>query len=629
MTGSPPDDMSDFADSPIQPVVRKRWRFRTLVGLILGGAGLLAAAALTAALLIVVPVDQRLFRAALTEPLVIFRKSGDRLTFVSCLCEPTLQKAEVPRSVADALIATEDRRFFEHHGVDPLSLLGALASGGRRGGSTIEMQLAKNTLSGDAHSIGRKLVDMLFALRISFEHPKDEVIRLYLSRVNFGRAGSAPITGLRAASLAWFGREPERLSVAQSAILVAMINAPSQLQPLRAPDALGERARLVIRRMQSEGYLPEDADVDVAGALPDRLHVRPERDRFLEDQVMREVREKAPDLPDGTHFAITTVDPIAQVQAHRIVRRAVADARGRGVRRAGLITLDARGRILAMVGGLDYGASTWNLATQGRRQAASTAKIATYLAAIEAGRTAKSTVDDRREAIQSKFVPRNNDGVYRGQIPLERCLRESRNVCTLWLAERVGFDRVSQMSARLGLTEEGVPGSSIVLGAAETTLARNAAAYLAVANGGRLQEPFLLRGVLGRTGRVLYRGEANVGHRVITAATARAMTALLAEVTDIEGTGTRAQFEGSKTYGKTGTSQDFRDAWFVGFAGHGIVTAVWVGPAEGRQMKNVTGGSVPAEIFAKFNVNLVERFQGYVGLPAEGPESYRRDLNVP
>ncbi len=579
-------------------------------------------------LLILYPVDSRAFHAALKQPLLIVEKSGTQVRAVGCICGPTLRQDEIPGHLAQALIATEDRRFPYHFGVDPLSLGRAIASGGRRGGSTLAMQLSKNTITGNAPTYFRKYAEVFFATRISLTHSKNDVIRLYLSRVNFGRARGVPVFGLRDAAGAYFGIDPEQLSLAQSAILVAMINAPSYYNPLRRPDAVKQRAELVLARMRDAGYLENGKRVDIAAAMPRQLRRLPERDRHLEDQIMRELREVAGELPDGRLFALSTIDPIAQVQARRVITREAKKYIGRGVERAALISLDGKGRMLAMVGGLNYGRSTWNHATQARRQAASTAKIATYLAALEAGWTANSTVQDDRAALTGRFRPRNSDYRYLGQIPLWDCLRQSRNVCTYWLAQQVGFAKVSEMAERIGLTEGREPGASVVLGASETSLASVTAAYDAVAHDGMLYHPYVLRGVLGQNGDMLYRRWPR-SERAVMPEIARAMRALLARVTMPGGTAPAAQFRGAAAFGKTGTSQENRDAWFIGFADHGIATGIWAGPAEGRQMNGVAGGDMPAKSFAFFNVNLVERFRGYVERRDCVPKDYCRDLNRP
>jgi penicillin-binding protein 1A len=299
------------------------------------------------------------------------------------------------------------------------------------------------------------------------------------------------------------------------------------------------------------------------------------------------------------------------------------------VTRASLVSLDGKGRVLAMVGGLNYDASTWNLAVQAERQAASTAKVATYLAALEAGFTPDSPVQDSRDAIAGRFVPRNADHVYKGRIPLRQCLRESRNVCTYWLAQQVGFDAVAEMAERIGLTAGRAPGASVVLGASETTLMRNTAAYAAIAHGGRHHAPHVLRGVLAHGGTVPWRHDPGEGSEVLSPEVAATMADLLRSVASVGGTGGNAVFRGGVAHGKTGTSQENRDAWFVGFTDAGVATGIWVGPAEGGRMDEVAGGDLPARIFAFFNVNLVERFEGYMEARPPDSTAYWRDVNLP
>ncbi|TMV13405.1 transglycosylase domain-containing protein [Arenibacterium halophilum] len=625
-TPPPPDDGPiQSRDPEAERVQRRGFLGRLLRGILLGAA----LAGVLGALFVLYPIDRRVFQAALTQPLVIFRKSGDRLEMIACICDTTLRQDEVPQVVRDALIATEDRRFNYHFGVDPLSFGKALLTGGDRGGSTLAMQLAKNTMTGASGSISRKFAELFLATRISLTHSKQDVVRLYLSRVNFGRARGVPVIGLRDAARTYFGKPPARLTLAEAAVLVGMINAPTLLNPVRHPEASARRAALVITRMRNQGLLPEGTDPDIAAALPADYAALPRRDRYIEDQVMREVAAIAGSLPNGLHHALTTIDPLAQDQAQRIARAEAADYTGRRVARVGLITLDARGRILAMVGGLDHAQSNWNLAIQARRQAASTAKISTYLAALERGWSATDILRDDPRALQGKFQPRNVDGRYLGDIAMGDCLRQSRNVCTMWLAEQVGLERVAEMAGRLGLTDGTEPGSAVVLGAAETTMAANAGAFLVLANGGYLRQAHLLRAVLGQNGRVLYQPPEVETDTVVNPRAIAAMRAMLAEVTAPGGTGDAARFDKSAVFGKTGTSQENRDAWFVGFPEHGIVTAVWAGPREGGTMRAVGGGDLPAEIFARYNRNLVERFQGYVrGWPPEG-DSLWRDVNRP
>ncbi|WP_317624385.1 transglycosylase domain-containing protein [Rhodalgimonas zhirmunskyi] len=586
----------------------------------------LASLILFSALFILVPVDGRAFRAALTQPLMIVEKEGDTLAPVGCICAAPLTPDEIPERLKQALIATEDKRFDYHFGVDPVGVFNMIRSRGARGGSTLAMQLSKNTLTGSAPTIWRKYAEVFFATRISLVYGREDVLRLYLSRVNFGRLNGVPVYGLRDAAQGYFGVAPPQLTLAQSAILVAMVNGPSLYNPYRRPDAVENRARLVLRRMQEQGMIADTGAIDLAAAMPRRVHRPPPRDRYLEDQVMREMEAVKHRLPDGHLFALTTIDPVAQAQARRVLRGAVRGARSKGVARAGLITMDGQGRVLSMIGGLDYASNTWNHAIQARRQAASTAKLATYLTALEAGMTPASLVEDRRDALKGRFRPRNADFTYLGTVSMSDCLRYSRNVCTYWIAQKVGFDAIAKMAGRIGLTDGTEPGESVVLGASETTLIDNTAAYSAIAQGGLRHRPFILRGVLSRNGNMAWR-QWPWPKRVVSAEVAGEMKRMLARVTDPGGTGAAAQFKGGAAFGKTGTSQENRDAWFVGFTGDGISTGVWVGPREGRRMRGVSGGDLPARVFARYNQNVVERFHAYVTRRSAQSSGYWRDIN--
>ena len=593
-------------------------------------AGTLVFAALGLAWLDLRTFDDRVIEDALTRPVLLawVDRSRGRLRVVpdGCVCDRTLRADEVPDVVRAALVATEDRRFYDHRGIDPQSLLRAVAVNTRRlaaalpqgrrpaleGGSTLTQQLVKVTLTGADRGIRRKAVEAILALRLETLYGKDDLIRLYLSRVEFGRIRGVPIHGLRDAARVYFGRRPANLTLEQAVILVGMINGPSLYHPIRRPENAVARARLVLARMAGEGVLPRDP----RGALRDHLpktHVAvPLRRRFIEDLLAAELRRSAAAeaLPDGLYRAVATIDAVAQYRARQFMVEEVAGAAGRGVARGALVTLDPEGRILALVGDVNYARSNFNIAMRGERQAASTAKIATYLAALEAGWTADSTVWDDQTRLKGPFRPRNDDRTYKSAVPLETCLRESRNVCTYWLAEQVGFDAVAEMATRTGLTLRDEPGKSVVLGAAETTPARMAAVFAAMTNGGTRVEPHVLKRVIGPFAVLHGRGPPPGVPLALAPETVPAMRALLRQVVT-SGTGSRAKFRGADSFGKTGTSQNYRDAWFAGFTTDDITTVVWVGPEEGGAMRGVVGGSLPAEIYRRFNLSLVDRFHGY------------------
>lgn len=558
-------------------------------------------------------------RAALTRPSLLLRVKADGTTDAyGCACDRTLRVDEVPPALRNALVAVEDQNFDHHHGVDPAGLIRAVLSRGGVGGSTLTQQLAKFAITGDhnPNRIIRKAVEIVTALRIEALWSKDEIIALYLSRSYFGNTRTGTnIIGLRSATQVWFGKDPVDLNTAQAAILAGLLNGPTLYEPIRHPRAAADRARFVLSRMAEEGMIAATARPDPARALPKNEHARPFRDRFVEDHMISEFRALDLKLEPGFYRIVASIDPIAQFQARKVLRRAVRGAAAsRRVTRGALLTLDPRGRIIAMVGDLDYTRSQLNIATQARRQAASTAKIATYLAALEHGWATDATVQDDPAKIKG-FVPRNYDRRHQGPIPLADCLAHSRNVCTMWLAEQIGFDAVGEMARRIRLVDGPVPGASIVLGAAETTLVRNTAAYGALTNGGRIASPRALLAVLGPYGQPVFDALPHRSNPVLGPKIISRMRWLLRRAV-LEGTGHNAAFAGAEAFGKTGTSQENRDAWFIGFTSDQMTTGIWVGPAEGQTMSHVAGGTLPARIFAQYNAGMVERFhQMATGLP--------------
>lgn len=556
------------------------------------------------------------FHAALNNPVVFIRVRDGEPQMMGANASRTLRLDEIPSSMPQILTAIEDRRFDDHWGVDPRGIGRALLSNLRNrdvqeGGSTLTMQLAKISFTGDYPDLRRKFVEAALALRIERAYSKEEILALYLSRVEFGRIGGIPVFGLREAAEVYFGKSPERLTPLECAVLVAMLNGPSLYDPFREPDRLARRVALIVSAVP-EAFPEVPTEGAIRSALPGTPAESPGRDRFLEDHVLAEVGQLVPDLPDGWYRALTSIDPIAEWQARRVVEAEIREsARALNITQAALVTLDPEGRILAMLGGRDYARSSFNVATLGRRQPGSTAKIATYLAALEAGWNLDAMVQDDPEALTG-FVPRNVDGRHRGRIPLRRCFRESRNVCTMWIAQQVQLDSVAESARRLGLAEEGDPGSSIVLGAVETSVLRNAAAFAAVANGGDLRQPQALLAVLGHHGVLRFNAPPPRLGRIAPTDAVVALRELLGEVTrHPDGTGRNANYAGGDIFGKTGTTDDNRDAWFVGFTGDGITTAVWLAGPDGEAMNHVTGGALPALIFARYNRNMHERFEAY------------------
>ncbi|WP_445191152.1 transglycosylase domain-containing protein [Sphingomonas sp. Tas61C01] len=496
--------------------------------------------------------------------------------------------AKLPRHVTEAFLAIEDRRFYSHWGIDPRGIARAavsnVGSGGvRQGGSTITQQLAKNAFLDSDRTAARKIREMLISFWLEAWLTKDQILSRYLSNVYFGDN----VYGLSAASKHYFGRTPQTLNIGQAAMLAGLVKAPSRLAPTGNLEGARKRQMLVVSAMVDAGFL--------AKAEADRV------------QPQRVLAASPTQLPSGTYFA-DWVLPAARDQAgeikteatvettldRRLQRAAERAVRGAGLRQAqvALVAMRPDGRVVAMVGGRDYGKSPFNRATQARRQPGSTFKLFVYLAAMRAGMTPSSTVDDSPVDIAG-WKPRNDDGRYLGQISLAQAFARSSNVAAARLTQELGVRNVIKAARDLGISTPIPAEATIGLGTAEVSLLELTSAYAAVASG---RYPVQPRGVEkpsedGGWLKSLTGGTTEMPDEIRTN-----MLSLLNS--SIRGTGREAVLS-VKAYGKTGTSQDSRDAWFIGFAGD-LVVGVWVGNDDNSANPGLHGGTVPARIWRSF-----------------------------
>ncbi len=505
---------------------------------------------------------------------------------------------ELPPELIQAVVAVEDRRFFEHRGVDFRGLARAMmanlrAGGIVQGGSTLSQQLAKNLFLTPERSYTRKIKELLLALALENRFQKDELLTIYLNRVYLG----AGTYGVEAASQRYFGVSAREIDSYQAAVLAGLLRAPSRLNPDTDPQAAHKRALTVLAAMVDAGYLrPEEAKRIADTESPGRgdsarpiPRVTGQTRRYFSDWVLERAAGYAGNT-SGDLAVETTLDPRLQ----RLAEEAVAGADTKGAEVA-LVALRDDGAVLAMVGGRSYSSSQFNRVTSALRQPGSAFKPVVYLPALEAGMTPDSRVLDGPITVEG-WTPKNFSGEYRGEVTLREAVARSLNTVAVRVSEEVGRAQVVQAARRLGITAPLEPHPSIALGAGEVTPLEMAAAYAVFANGGYAVEPYGVSEV--RQGAdVLYRRTARSARRVVSADAAGEMTDMLRAVVDW-GTGRAAGF-GVPVAGKTGTSQDFRDAWFVGY-GRNIVVAVWVGNDSNAPMNGVTGSSLPAAIWKAF-----------------------------
>lgn len=505
---------------------------------------------------------------------------------------------EMSPYIPQAVMAIEDRRFYSHFGIDPIGLGRAVVSNlvDRRfgqGGSTLTQQLAKNLFLKPDRTIERKIQELLMAFWLEHKFSKDQILEMYLNRVYFG-SGSY---GVEAASRRYFGKSARAVSLPEAALLAGLLQAPSRLSPARDPAAADRRAQLVLAAMRDQNRIGEN-ELSVAMNTP---AVRAPTywtgsEHYFADRVM----EQLPQLIGEARQDIiveTTVDLVLQTFAEASIRRLI-DAEGKkfNVRQGALVSIDGTGAVRAMVGGYDYATSQFDRASEARRQPGSAFKPFVFMAALENGFFPDTLVNDA-PVKYGKWAPRNYNEKYFGNVTLTEGLARSLNSVAVQLANRVGPAAVVEAAWRMGIESNLQPNLSIALGTSEVTPLELTAAFVPFANGGHKPEIHFVRRVTSSKGEVLYEHRPSVGPRIARADVIGMMNAMMAQTVS-DGTARRAAF-GWPAAGKTGTTQNARDAWFVGYTAN-LTTGVWFGNDDGEATKNMTGGSLPAMAWNEF-----------------------------
>jgi penicillin-binding protein 1A len=486
-----------------------------------------------------------------------------------------------------AFVSIEDRRFYRHWGIDPRGIARAVVTdlrggGFHQGGSTITQQLAKtNFLTGD-RTIKRKAQEVIIAFWLEAWLSKEEILSRYLSSVYFGDG----VYGLRAASHHYFNRDPENLNLAQSAMLAGMVQAPSRLAPTHNLSDAQKRSRLVLRAMADTGAISRTRATSTRPARPVVRSSSVPTGSYFADWVTPDAQQvQDPDF--GEVKVTTTLDWALQRIAQRAVARAPAGAQ------AAIVAMRPDGRVVAMVGGKSYAQSAFNRVTQARRQPGSAFKLFVYLAALRSGWTPDSIIEDKPITIDG-WTPENSDRVYRGKITLREAFARSSNAATVRLAEEVGRDNVIRAARDLGITTPLPDKPSLALGTAGVSLLELTSGYAAILSG---HYPVVARGLPDASAPEGISGFFHNDNLLDTRRDRAPMLDLLYAAAN-EGTGRRAALS-IPTFGKTGTTQENRDALFVGFAGD-LVVGVWVGRDDNKSLGKVTGGTVPAQIWRSF-----------------------------
>jgi penicillin-binding protein 1A len=526
----------------------------------------------------------------LDDPAMLFlSEEGRPIARRGAIKEAPVEVARLDPLTPAAFIAIEDRRFRSHWGIDPRAIGRAMATnfsagGVKQGGSTLTQQLAKTSFLSSDRSYKRKAQEVIIAFWLEAWLTKDEILSRYLSSVYFGDG----VYGLRAAAHHYFGREPQNLSLAQSAMLAGMVQAPSRLAPTRNLKGAQKRSRLVLQEMADTGAISLARARSTTSARPIARPSKVPTGTYFADWVAP-TAQRAFEADYGEVKVPTTLDADLQ----KLAVRAIANA-GVGEAQAALVAMRPDGRVVAMVGGKSYKDSPFNRATQARRQPGSAFKLFVYLAAMRAGYSPDDMIEDRPITIDG-WTPRNNDGVYRGSITLREAFARSSNVAAVRLAERVGRDNVIRAARELGVRSPLSNNPSLALGSSSVSLIELTAAYAAIAGG---HYPVRPRGLpLARDEEGGMAGWFAGGGSLDRRRDWTPMLDLLWAAANT-GTGKRAALA-TPTFGKTGTTQDHHDAIFVGFAGD-LVVGVWVGRDDNKSLGNVSGGTAPARIWRAF-----------------------------
>jgi len=519
--------------------------------------------------------------------------------------------ADLPPYLPKAFVAIEDRRFYYHFGVDPVGIARAVfrdvaGGGAMQGGSTLTQQLAKNLFLTQERTVARKFQEAILALWLERKYSKDQILELYLNRVYFGSGAY----GVQAAARKYFGHDAKDVTLSEAALLAGLMKSPTKLAPNRNLKGANERAAQVITAMVDQGYITEAmAKVALGGPAQVAKSKGAGSVNYAADYVMDALDDTVGAI-DEDIVVMTTIDPKLQASAERALTGEL-DAKGAkfDVDQGALVALDPDGGLKALVGGRNYAESQFNRAIAAKRQPGSSFKPFVYLAALEKGARPDDVRVDGPISVKG-WSPENYSHEYFGPVTLTKALSLSLNTVAVRLGMEVGPKTVVRTAHRLGILSylDAVP--SIALGSSEVTPLEMVSAYAAFANGGIGVKPYAILTVRTANGRLLYRRHPYNYGRVIEPRYVAMMNAMMVETLTV-GTAKKADLPGWQAAGKTGTSQDWRDAWFLGYTSH-LVAGVWLGNDDGSPTKKVSGGNLPVEVWSRF------MREAHVGVPPAG-----------
>jgi len=530
----------------------------------------------------------------------------------------TVSVKDLPPHVSQAILAVEDRRFYYHFGIDPLGILRAFGVnvanlGFVQGGSTITQQLAKNLFLSRERTLKRKVQEAMLAIWLETKLTKDEILSAYMNRVYLGSGAY----GVDAAARVYFNKPAKELTVRESATIAGLLKAPSRYSPSSNPSLSAQRTRVVLKAMEEAGFIDtaEYKKLDAMPPSPPRKPSSGDTIRYFTDYIVGQV-EGVMGLPEEDIVVETTLDKDIQSAAEAAVTKAVLTYGDTyKIEQGAALVMGLDGSIIAMVGGRDYDLSEYNRVTNALRSPGSSFKPIVYLSALEHGWNPQSTIVDE-PITEGKYRPQNYGGEYYGEVTLTQALTRSLNTVAFNLIKSVGPTEVIGLARRLGITADLEPNLSLALGSNGVPMMEMVTAYATLGRGGVAVEPFAIVSIKDSKGTILYeQSKERTARQVVARGYVYQITGMMQSVVQY-GTGMAARGP-YMAAGKTGTSQDFRDAWFIGFT-NSYAAAVWVGNDDNSPMKRVTGGMVPAPVWREI----------MTAASAKQPKSYYNIMSV-
>lgn len=559
--------------------------------------GLLSLFAVGLWLIYDLPSVQHLQPKAKKHSIIYLTASHEEIAHEGDVYGRTLSATEMPDFLKKAVIAVEDQRFYEHQGIDMRGVLRAVYVNIKavrvvQGASSLTQQVAKNLFLTNKRTFKRKLQEIVLTLWLEYHFSKSQLLSIYLNRVYFGHG----VYGVDAAAQEYFGKPVEAISKAEMCVLAGMLKGPNRYSPLRAPEKIKKRARVVARLLKMQGEISKTGYHKLRQQIQDLTFHQSRKGshaRYFTDWI----KSQLPDLVNMEQdlMVITTLSMPLQNNFSKAFDRILSPLEKRqNIQQQAGVILSYDGAVRAMIGGKNYWNSMFNRVTQAKRQTGSVFKPFVFLAAFEAGLTPQTLIEDGPVKI-GKWAPKNFGWRMRGKVRLDRALSQSINTATVRLAQKIGIKPIQELVRRLGIYEPMPNDLTLSLGSAETSVLDITNAYTIIANGGTLTAPYGILEVRTRDGTLLYK------HKKATLKSVIPHRAILhiqhtLQHTARHGTARKSFVEGITLGAKTGTTQNHKDAWFIGYTPH-LTIGIWVGNDNGAPMKGVTGSRAPQQIW--------------------------------